>query len=241
MERVAFIVDSTGERIGCLLNPEGLVVRRWSGVRRRRSIAGAIRADALADDPLVFTGGGRTELELELLFDVDLAGSNPPVEDVRELTQPLWRLAENVEIADGATHPPVIRFVWGKAWNVPAVVAAVAERLEAFGPAGAPRRSWMRIRLLRVIDPGARPQPLEGTFPAEEEPIEVHQVVGGGALAAAEGAEGPPPLGERLDQLAQRYYGDPAAWRAIAEANDLDDPLHLPPGAALRIPPKEAP
>jgi hypothetical protein len=241
MERVAFIVDSTGERIGCLLNPEGLVVRRWSGVRRRRSIAGAIRADALADDPLVFTGGGRTELELELLFDVDLLGSTPQVEDVRELTQPLWRLAENVELADGTTHPPIVRFVWGKAWNVPAVVAAVAERLEAFGPAGAPRRSWMRMRLLRVVDPTATPKPLEGTFPVDEEPIEVHHVVGGGARPGAEGGDAGAPIGERLDQLAQRYYGDPAAWRAIAEANDLDDPLRLPPDAALRIPPKEAP
>ena len=28
MERVAFLVEDTGERIPCLLNPESLVVRR---------------------------------------------------------------------------------------------------------------------------------------------------------------------------------------------------------------------
>src|SRR5690349_5396755 len=143
MERVAFLIESTGERIGCLLNPETVVVRRWAGVRPRRSLAGALRADPPADDPVLFAGGGITELELELLFDVELAGSSAEVPDVRDLTLPLWRLAEHGEFTAGELRPDVVRFVWGKAWNVPAVVAAVAERFEAFGPDGAPRRSWM--------------------------------------------------------------------------------------------------
>ena len=39
MERVAFIVDATGERIDCLLNPETLAVRRQAGVRPRAAPA----------------------------------------------------------------------------------------------------------------------------------------------------------------------------------------------------------
>ena len=62
MERVAFIVDATGERIDCLLNPETFEVRRLGGVRGRRSAGGALVGTGLADDPLLFTGGGRTEL-----------------------------------------------------------------------------------------------------------------------------------------------------------------------------------
>ena len=31
MERVAFLIEETGERIACLLNPESLVVRRIAG------------------------------------------------------------------------------------------------------------------------------------------------------------------------------------------------------------------
>ena len=38
MERVAFVVESTGERLGCLLNPESLVLRRLAGIRPRLSI-----------------------------------------------------------------------------------------------------------------------------------------------------------------------------------------------------------
>jgi nucleoid-associated protein YgaU len=43
--------------------------------------------------------------------------------------------------------------------------------------------------------------------------------------------------GDRLSTIAAREYQDPALWREIATANDLDDPLNLTPGQALRIPP----
>src|SRR5438132_13528251 len=96
MERVAFLIEETGVRLGCLLNPEGLVTRRIAGVRRRRSLSGHLTGTQLADDPLLYTGGGRMELELDLLFDVSLAGSSITSDDVRDLTRPLWDLGENV-------------------------------------------------------------------------------------------------------------------------------------------------
>ena len=36
--------------------------------------------------------------------------------------------------------------------------------------------------------------------------------------------------GDSLPQLAWREYGDATAWRVIAEANDIDDPMVLAPG-----------
>ena len=126
MERVAFLVEATGERIGCLLNPETVVVRRSAGLRARRTAGGLLTGARLSDDPLVSTGGGRTELELELLFDVTLGGSTVTTDNVQDLTRPLWSLSENAESSDafGAVRP--VRFVWGKTWNIPVVVAATA-------------------------------------------------------------------------------------------------------------------
>jgi len=72
MERVAFIVEETGERISCMLNPEHIVQRRIAGLAPRRSGSGIVAGPARSDSPLLHTGGGRTELELQLLFDVDL-------------------------------------------------------------------------------------------------------------------------------------------------------------------------
>ena len=57
----------------------------------------------------------------------------------------------------------------------------------------------------------------------------VHQVIGGGGDDAGSG--------ERLEDIAFLYYGDPSAWRLIAEANDIVDPSSVPPGTVLQIPP----
>ena len=40
----------------------------------------------------------------------------------------------------------------------------------------------------------------------------------------------------RLPLLAWREYGDATAWRSIAEANGIDDPMVLVPGTELIVP-----
>src|SRR5260221_630544 len=81
VERIAFLVDATGERIDCLVNPETLVIRRLAGVRQA-ALPGAVIGTG-GDDMLLFTGGGRTELVLDLLFDVDLVEPTHRPSDVR--------------------------------------------------------------------------------------------------------------------------------------------------------------
>jgi hypothetical protein len=238
MERVMFLVEDSNETLSCLLNPESLAFRRSAGVKPRKTGNGVLCGKNLSDQPLLYTGGGTTELTLDLLFDVDVAGSSIVSDDVRDLTAPLWRLTENT--AD-RTAPPLVRFIWGKSWNIPGVVVAVAERLESFTGGGSPRRSWLRLRMLRVdekseteaepttsdeLDPGAL-----GDFPLPDEFGEdtiVHELLGNGDGNDA---------GERLDQIADRMYGDPAYWRVLAGCNDIDDPGQLSAGASLRCPP----
>jgi nucleoid-associated protein YgaU len=43
--------------------------------------------------------------------------------------------------------------------------------------------------------------------------------------------------GDTLSRIANDAYGDPAQWRAIAEQNQITDPLDLAPGRILDIPP----
>lgn len=43
-------------------------------------------------------------------------------------------------------------------------------------------------------------------------------------------------LGDTLQAIAARCYGDVRRWRDIAEANDIDDPRVLTPGVVLTIP-----
>ena len=45
-------------------------------------------------------------------------------------------------------------------------------------------------------------------------------------------------MGDRLDTLANQYYGDPMLWYLIADANNLNL-INVNPGTRLRIPPKK--
>lgn len=240
MERVAFILDDSGHRIDCLLNPESLELRRRAGIRPHVASTRPITGIHQRDDPLLFTGGGTTELDLELLFDVTLAPEGRRVEDVRELTSSLWDLAENHHTEAPHGRPSLVRFVWGKSWNVPGVVLAVAERVERFSPTGVPGRSWLHLRLRRLAPPAERhadPDARDAAHTAEAR-----------AAAQSLGASGAPTAAEarhevaggdsaRLDEVASRHYGNPALWRLLALYNDLDDPSAVPPGTVLRLPP----
>lgn len=252
MERVAFLIEPTQERIGCLLNPETLVMRRSAGFRPLGSASGRFTGTQLADDPLLFTGGGCTEVELDLLFDISLAGSTIESTDVRDLTGPVWGLAENRGAANGYGRPALARMVWGKAWNLLGVVTDVAERLEHFDAAGTPRRSWLRMRMRRMGRPagagvaeGSRPGALPPgavVAPPPSATDVAHQVVGDDPVPDERSERpprgaGPVAQGERLESIAARYYaGQPWLWRYLAVANDLKDPPWVPPGTVLRIP-----
>ena len=235
MERVAFLVDATGERIDCLLNPESLEVRRLAGVRTRTSAGGQLVGAGLADDPLLFTGGGRTELVLDLLFDVELVEAAVAPHDVRELTGPLWRLAENSAQERGSVRPPLIRLVWGKSWNLPGVVVAVAERFDAFGPTGVPRRSWLRLKLVRVAEPATAQrktfdEELSASASAPAVPAAgAVQIVGDGSRAGDQNSG-------RFDLVAAQALGNPFQWRVLADHNGIANPLDVPGGTVLGVP-----
>lgn len=236
MERVAFVVDDTGERIDCLLNPETFEVKRLAGIRSPAAGEHRLVGRGRTDDPVRFTGGGRTELLLDMVFDVALVESRQAPKDVRELTAQLWRLAENSAEDLGAARPPLIRLVWGRSWNVPGVIAAIAERFDAFGSTGAPGRSWMRLKLVRVEEPehaGARDFDEElartgaGAAPATT-PAAVQ--------ALGDGTTTPGGAGARMDLLAAEALGSPMRWRELAEHNGVDNPFAVTPGSVLSVP-----
>ncbi|WP_328416266.1 hypothetical protein OG470_25870 [Micromonospora sp. NBC_00389] len=238
MERVAFLIDSSGERVDCLLNPETVQVTRLAGVRHRGAAGGQLTGAGLADDPLVFTGGGRTELVLDLLFDVDFVEAQVRPSDVRVLTRPLWMLAENSTVEHGWLRPPLVRLVWGKTWNVPGVIIAVAERFDAFTGTGSPRRSWLRLKLVRAAETADQ---AEAGFAEELAAANTPTAAPGSAVVAAgDGAAEPGRSGVRFDLLANDALGSPLRWRLLAEHNRITDPLAVPAGTTLAVPPAGA-
>lgn len=234
MERVAFLVEATDEHISCMLNPESLVVTRTAGVRPRQAPGGLVTGAGLADDPLLLSGGGRTALQLDLLFDVDLVDPlvQPP-DDVRQLTSPLTQLAENSADADGRRRPPTVRFVWGRAWNLPGVVTELSERFDRFSESGSPLRSWLRMVFVRA---GLGTDQTSGVG---IDGIEGSAVTSGIDLTTQpsrsvvpEGEQTVDPTGASINPLqlglmSQDAFGSPLMWKLLMEFNNVDDPLHV--------------
>jgi hypothetical protein len=251
MERVAFLIEDTGEHLGCLLNPETVVMQRSAGVEPRRSAGGKLSGTGLADDPLLFTGGGHTELRLDLLFDVDLAPASLHVQDVRQVTRPIWALAENSAEVERQRRPPSVRFVWGRAWNVPGIVTEVAERFDRFAPDGSPLRSWMRMVFVRVgqaadeeggenYELARRLPPVDLTAP----PVDTLPVTGDGSTdrdaLTPDGGLLPEVPPAELGRLSIEAFGTPLLWKLLLEYNNVDDPAHF--NGPLAVPPMgEAP
>ncbi|MDI9628747.1 MAG: hypothetical protein QM286_09420 [Acidobacteriota bacterium] len=230
MERVAFLIESTGEQIYCLLNPETLVVIRSAGVESRQSSGGRLTGSGLADDPLLFTGGGRTELKLDLLFDVDLLPGHLAASDVRQLTRRIWALAENSTEVKRQRRPPSVRLLWGQAWSVPGIVTEVAERFDRFATDGSPLRSWLRLTLVRVgaaadaeggeaWELAQRLPPIDLSAPA----VTAIEVVEEGNPAADTDAAPINPT--RLGLFSTQAFGNPFQWKGLLEYNGIDDPL----------------
>jgi hypothetical protein len=245
MERVAFLIEDTGEHLGCLLNPESVVMSRTAGVEARRSSGGRLTGAGMADDPLLFTGGGRTELRLDLLFDTQLAPAEASVTDVRQMTRPIWRLAENSTEVERQRRPPSARFVWGRAWNIPGVVTEVAERFDRFDADGSPLRSWLRLVFVRIgqsaDDEGGEAWDLAQRLPAVDltaPAVGALPVIGDGTTGVADPAGLLPipfvnPV--ELGLLSDAAFGTPLLWKQLLLYNDIDDPLHFT--GPLAVPP----
>ena len=245
MERVAFLIEKTNQRISCLLNPEdaedSFTIERTSGVAREPQ--NSLSRTRLTDNPVVFRSRGDTRLNLKLLFDVTLTSSTVSTSDVRDLTQPIWQLAEYTTSRSTNQELPRVRFIWGRAWDIPVVVESVAERFERFTAGGVPQRSWMSLRLLRLTEEIPPANPPSVYTPADIPEFLNESQTGVSGLLTEDPSWGVHELlggdtgGESLWQIAFDQYGDPSLWRLIARANDIDDPSGLAPGTLLRIPP----
>ncbi len=271
MERVAFLIEETGERVFAMMNPEELVFARQAGVRPRQFADRPLAQANQSDDPLIQVGGGVTDLTLNLLFDVDLhkrsttsfseparqssalelqskaqgqvgrpelraeagASTLPKIEDVRELSGPLWQFAENNQDGTGLAGPPTVHLIWGSAWFVRCVVIRVAERFDVFSADGNPQRSWMRVHLRRMhmeIKPRqheSKYSPPIATSPGgatKQKTMQVRTITD-------------PVASSRPDLLCDEIYGDTSFLHDLLDYNDVDDFWDLEPGFNLSAPP----
>jgi hypothetical protein len=170
------------------------------------------------DSPILqFIRGQNETLTLELFFDTTHDGMGEDARDVRNLTDPFYRL---IKIQRQTHAPPRVRFVWGVGISFKAIVEQVEQTFELFSPTGVPLRATLSVtfREYKTLEEQIAELKPESTDHTKQLTVRA---------------------GDTLPGLAWLEYGDPNLWRVIADANvdAVRDPLRPPAGAVLALPP----
>lgn len=167
-----------------------------------------INIPGLASPLLQFTRGGLQTLTLELFFDSYETG-----EDVRKkYTDHVVAL---MDIDEDLHAPPICRFMWGKGVSFTCVVAQINKKFTMFDADGVPVRATLTVTLNEYATGADLKIP---TSSPDRTRVRVLK------------------RGDGLWAVSDEAYGSPAHWRAIAEANAIDDPRYPPVGSAIKIP-----
>jgi LysM repeat protein len=161
-----------------------------------------------------FTGSQGRSLSLELFLDETDSNAG----DVSEIVETLFDCLAPLHkmIATNMPLPPFVRFGWGRQQNFTAFLKSVSAKYTLFRESGVPIRAACTVTLEEIPDGQARQNPTSGALA----PLRTHTVV----------------EGDTLQSIAYREYHDPTLWRALAEANQIDDPFRLRAGRTLQVP-----
>jgi hypothetical protein len=156
------------------------------------------------------------ELDVDMLLDAFSVPPIPPsvvIEQLKMLTLPTA-----LSMATESSCPPIVVFGWGP--NIildQAVVASVTVEYQRF-LLGVPVRANVKVHLKAV----PLPAPLGPMNPTS------------GGLATRRTRT--VVEGDSLASIAHQEYRDPNKWRALAEANNIDDPMRVKVGTVLTVP-----
>jgi hypothetical protein len=208
-----------GDTIDCWFNPKEYTIAK-ANQWEVKPVTGVALPTAQ------YAGGQPRKLSLQLLFDSTDSDSL----DVSDVTARLFKMMEaQAALGSGkgknSGRPPMVTFIWGSTVTFKAVADNLSVQYTLFRADGTPVRAQAQLSLIqadKAMDKSSK---------------------GGGAKAQNPTTRAQPGLeshtvrdGDSLASIAFAHYRDPTRWRAIAEANGIDDPLRLRRGTVLSIP-----
>ena len=175
-----------------------------------------------------FKGGNAATYSLSLFFDAyatdDYKTIKPPRRDIRKdinnlMAMGLRTYGYSLPIPyPYLSEPPSIIFVWGGIKLFRAVMTGINVKYTMFDENGVPTRAVAECTFMEQSHPLDILPPQNPTSRTESRhTVRVTQ-------------------GDRIDLIANEFFGDSRMWRRIAELNDLDDPFNLRPGQLLTMP-----
>ena len=164
-----------------------------------------------------FKGADPSTMSIECFLD----GTEPPKRDIVKDLETLFKCCKPGEqsLGNNKPSPPFVTFGWGETMSFNAIVKSVNAKYTMFTPDGKPVRAIATVELEELPAEASRQNPTSGGLAARRS----HTVV----------------TGDSLQSVAYREYQNPGLWRALAHANDIDDPMRLRIGTHLMVPPPE--
>jgi nucleoid-associated protein YgaU len=197
-----------GATLECYFNPTEYSISK-SNDWKYKTVTGT------SFSPPEFGGGQPRQIELSLLFDQTFPPYTMPV---RESTA---ALLDMMEVPSGKTGgsptavPPFVTFEWGRLVFKGACVS-LSVTYKLFEANGDPLRADVKLTLKQAEEAQQGQNPTTRASAG----YGVHRVRDG----------------DTLPSISYQAYGDATKWRLIAEANGVDNPLHLRRGTPLSLP-----
>jgi nucleoid-associated protein YgaU len=214
----AHLLLENGNRIAFWFNPSTLH-------RERRANYNRCEAAGQAAPTLEYRGTDSQALSFELLLHAEDSKSkgdskSKSASEVQASIKALEALIEpSVEVPDtNQRRPQRVTFIWGQYTSPLCVCNSVSMTIELFEPDGTPLRALVAITLTQAMPEPARKGQNPTTRATQRRRAHLVQA------------------GETLAGIAYSHYHDPTRWRAIALANQIEDPMRLPVGSRLTIP-----
>lgn len=197
---------NTGDEVECMFNPFEYTLTKQNQWEKKPSKG--------ANTPEVrFKQGGSQVLKLKVYFDTLYPGS-----DVRQYTDKLWKM---MMVDDSTRHaqsdksaPPEVAFEWGRLY-FKAVLTNMTQKFTLFDDQGTPLRCEVDITLEQMID-------IDDYGPQSAVASSVAQVA--------------PQVAQMTSADRPDTVASPDTMRDMLAANNINNPLKIPPGTPLSLP-----
>jgi hypothetical protein len=215
--KAKLMIDS-GPEIECYFNPTEYSVSKSNEWTYEKVTGTSL-------PPATFSGGAPRQMELSLLLDQTLFVGKMTVQAA---TDALFKMMEVPGGSSGGgttAVPPFVTFQWGKV-VIPfkAVCTSLTVAYKLFKPTGEPIRAEVKMTLKQADKASTKSS--NGANKGQNPTTRAN--AGFGVHTVRDG--------DTLPSIAYQTYGDATRWRLIAEANGVDNPMHLRRGSALALP-----
>jgi hypothetical protein len=200
------------DRLDFMFNPKELSITKSSSWKDAQS-RGAKKAPKKE-----FVGTNARTLSMELLFDGWASGKGDVSSKLKQLFD--WTCPTQESMSANKPQPSVVVLHWGSQAWFEGYVKQVNATYTLFDDQGTPLRATAKVSLEELPADAASQNPTSGSLPGHR----TYRAVSG----------------DSLHSIAYQEYRRPGYWRALAEANGIDDPLRLEPGMTLLIPPQNS-